>query len=149
MAGRPSLLDDPEMRETIAAAFADGWTREQMCAGFGIKDPKTITRWRHDPRIKTIARRIINDRVQAIASKTDSEIARRLQEPEKLTVKEMLDIRKEFLGGQLRDETEQIDEATINEAMSLLEDDPDAVDEMRELLSRARVKGARAVTPED
>ena len=148
MAGRPSLLDDPEQLELIAAAFADGATRDEMCEAFGIKDPKTITRWRRDPRVGTIARRIIRDRVLAITSKTDSEIARRLQSPEDMTIKELLEVRKEFLGGQLRDATTEIDEQTVAEAMALFEQDPEAAQQLRDLLASG-AKAAREATAEE
>lgn len=148
MAGRPHALADPEFAHDVAAAFADGLTREEMCELFGVRDPKTITRWRRDGRVTVIQRRIVQDRVLTITSKTDSELLSRLSEPEKLTTKELLEIRKEFLGGQLRDQTTEIDEATINEAQAALEQNPDLADEFRALLARSS-QGAREITPED
>lgn len=150
MAGRPHALADPEFAHDVAAAFADGLTREEMCDLFGVRDPKTITRWRRDPRVQTIQRKIIQDRVLTITSKTDSELLRRLQNPEKLSTKELIEIRKEFLGGQLRDQTTEIDEATVAEAMSLFEDDPEGAEQLRDILRRsAPSKSPRAATEDE
>jgi uncharacterized protein (DUF1778 family) len=53
---------------------------------------------------------------------------------DKLSIKELLDIRKEFLGGALRAQTEKADDEVIGQAQTLLEENPDAVKKFLEAL---------------
>ena len=56
-----------------------------------------------------------------------------------MTTKELLDVRKEYLGGTLRQQTEgRADAATINDTMNALESDPEFATELGELLDRPR-----------
>lgn len=132
---RPNPLADPAFAKSVAEAFAAGASRNDMCEMFGVKDPDTITRWRRDPRVKAYALKLIEDRVLQVTRKVDGVIAARLEEAEKMTVQELLAIRKEFLGGALRAQTEKADEATVAEAQDWLEQNPEAADELDRLLS--------------
>jgi len=134
MAGRPHQLDDAAVAKAVAQAFVDGNSRQQMADMFSVSDLNTITRWRRDPRVKAHALKLIEDRVLEITRKVDSTIAARLQNTADLTTKELLEIRKEFLGGALRQQTEKSDEHTISEAMEAIEQNPELVEQMRELL---------------
>jgi hypothetical protein len=120
---RPSFLDEPENAKKVAEAFVDGLTREKMCEAFGVKDKYTITRWRRDPRVKSHMHRLIEDRVLSVANKVDAQIAQRLQNPDSLSVKDLLDIRREYLGGKHRENIEgKADDATMAEAMEKMND---------------------------
>ena len=143
-AGRPHALADPEFAYRVAECFHAGLTRDEMCTTLGVKDPNTITRWRRDPRVSTLVNKMIQDRVLEVTRKVDGEIARRMQNPQDLTIKDLIDLRKEFLGGQLRDKTTEVDEATVNEAMALFDSDPEAAQELRELLAKG-ASGMRRV----
>jgi hypothetical protein len=134
-AGRPNPLSDPEFAKLVAQAFADGLSRNDMCDMFGVKDPDTITRWRRDPRVKTHALKLIEDRVLQVTRKVDGVIAERLEHAKDMTIQELLAIRKEFLGGALRAQTEKADEATIMEAQEALERNPQLVEELEKLFS--------------
>jgi hypothetical protein len=132
--GRPNKMADPEAAYQVAEMLVNGSTREQVAEVMGVRK-EAVTRWKRDPRVQVHIKRLIKDRVYEITRKTDSEIASRLQNPGELTVKELLAIRSEFLGGALRDETNEVDEGTINEAAALLEDNPEAAEALRQLLS--------------
>jgi hypothetical protein len=110
-------------------------TRQEMCDEFGVKDKDTITRWRRDPRVKAHAWKLVEDRILSVTRRVDASIEARLANADNLTIKELLDIRKEFLGGALRTQTEKADEATINEAMDAIEDNPDFVADLKKLLA--------------
>lgn len=130
---RPNPLADPDFAKEVAEAFAAGCSRAEMCEMFGVKDRDTITRWRRDARVKAIAFKIIEDRVLQVTRKVDSRIAQILEDTADLTVAELLAIRKEFLGGALRAQTEKADDSTITEAMNWLEENPDKADQLEEL----------------
>ncbi len=135
--GRPHFLSDPENVKLIAEAFAAGATREQMCELADVKDPGTITRWRKDPRVKAEVRKILNDRIMRISAKTDSVIEQRLQNAAEMTIDDLIKIRKEFGGSALG--REQIDEDNmLSDAMEALEQNPNLLEEMRALLTRAK-----------
>lgn len=143
---RPNPLRDPEFAKSVAEAFASGASRMDMCEMFGVKDPATITRWRRDPRVKAIVLRIIEDRVLQVTRKVDGVIAGRLEHAENMTVTELLAIRKEFLGGALRAQTEKADEETIQEAQQFLETHPDAMEALEAMLNGDKPIPGAAVT---
>lgn len=109
---------------------------------FGVKNADTITRWRRDPRVKAYALKIIEDRVLQVTRKVDGVIAARLEQAKDMTITELLAIRKEFLGGALRAQTEKADEATVAEAQNWLEANPAAADQLEELLRTGTLPGA-------
>lgn len=114
--------------------LADGNSRAEICEALGVKDKNQVTHWRKDARVDSRVRKIINARVVQITSKVDSVLAGRLQHSDKLTIKELLDIRKEYLGGALREQTERADDSTLTAAMDALERDPDLLSKMQNLL---------------
>lgn len=136
---RPHTLADPEKCRQVAEMFVAGCTRPEIAEVMGVSDLDTVTRWRRDPRVKAIAHKLIEDRVLEVTRKVDSVIAQRLQEAEQLTMKELLEVRKEFLGGKLREKTENVDEDTMAEAMDLLENDPDFVDRLEKAFQKESV----------
>lgn len=110
-------------------------SRQEMADLFGVSDLGTITRWRRDPRVKAHAMKLIEDRVLQVTRKVDSEIAQRLEEAEQMSLMELLAIRKEFLGGALRSQTENADEAVVQEAQKMLEDNPDLLAALDKILA--------------
>jgi hypothetical protein len=128
---RISPLSDPEFAGRVAQAFVDGCTREEMCHLFGVSRPQTITVWRRDPRVKVIAAKLIEDRVLQITRSVDKKIEAILHRDD-LSVQEYLAIRKEYLGGALRMQTEKADDETIGEAQAWLEKNPDLADKFLE-----------------
>lgn len=135
--GRPSKLRDPDYVKWIATMFVDGQSARAMAVETGVSE-WTIHQWRRDPRVKAQAKKLIDDRILQITRKTDAEIQRRLENAGKLSTKEILEIRKEFLGGKLRDKTEDIDEETISQAFQAIEEDPDLVEKFLEVLNASK-----------
>lgn len=101
---------------------------------FSVKDLDTITRWRRDARVKAIAFKLIEDRVLQVTRRVDATIAARLENSENLTTKELLEIRKEYLGGKLREQHEKADDETVHEAMDFLTNNPQAAAELEAML---------------
>lgn len=132
---RPNPLADPEFAQSVAEAFAAGLSRQQMCEMFGMRDLDTITRWRKDPRVAPRALKIIEDRVLQVTRKVDGIIASRLENAEELSMHDLLAVRKEFLGGALRAQTEQADDATLAEAAEFLEGNPEAAAQLDAILA--------------
>lgn len=132
--GRPSLLDDPEQQLKVAEAFTSGMTMEDIAAEFDVA-LSTARRWRRDPRIKAHCLKMTEDRILVITRKIDSQIESRLRDAGQMTVKELLEIRKEFLGGAFRAATEGADDETVTQAMALLEKNPQLAQQMVALLS--------------
>jgi len=131
--GRPHALDDPAYAKLVAEAFAAGLSRQKMADMFNIKDLATITRWRRDPRVKAEVWRLTEDRILQVTRKVDAVIVNRLEDADEMSVQELLAIRKEFLGGSLRDKTQNVDEGDINAAHELLEKDPGMIEKFQEL----------------
>jgi transposase-like protein len=136
---RPNPLADPDFAQQVAEAFASGASRADMCELFGVKDSATITRWRKDPRVKGRALRLIEDRVLQVTRKVDGVIAERLEHASEMTITELLAVRKEFLGGALRAQTEKADEETITQAVEAMERDPDLAEKLAQLFEGGEV----------
>jgi hypothetical protein len=132
---RPNPLANPDFAKSVAECFVDGLSRKEMAELFGVKDLDTITRWRRDPRVKAIALRLLEDRVLQVTRKVDAVIAQRLETANEMTTKELLEIRKEFLGGALRQQTEKADDETINETMTWLDENPEAAAQLAAIMS--------------
>lgn len=118
---RPSPLAEPDYAKQVAEMYANGDSRETMSNALGVTK-MTITRWRKDPRIKALVHALIHERIQRVTSKTDAALEARLQDPDKLTVKELIEIRKEFMGNAMRGKLDEADGTTINAAMQAAED---------------------------
>lgn len=144
--GRPNPLNDPEFAQKVAEAVAAGSSRTTMCEMFGVKDPDTITRWKRDPRVKVRAFKLIEDRVLDVTRKVDGVIAARLENAKDMTIQELIMIRKEFLGGAARAQTEKADELTINEAQEWLDTNPEAAAQLEEIMTTGAVPGVSAAT---
>jgi len=128
-----SVLEDPENVKRVAELLAEGATRKTVADTFNIKDLDTITRWKRDPRIKAKVRRLIDDRAIDVSRKVDSTIEGRLQRSEDLTIKELIEIRKEYGGTKLANK-EVDDDALATQALELLEKDPELLDKLTELI---------------
>lgn len=135
--GRPNPLANPDFAKSVAEAFVAGLSRKEMCELFGVKDTDTITRWRRDPRVKTYALKLIEDRVLQVTRKVDGKIADILERDD-LSVMELLAIRKEFLGGALRQQTEKADDATVSEGQAWIESHPDEAAALVEMFAGDR-----------
>lgn len=117
---RPSPLAEPDFAKQVAECFANGDSRESMSTTFNVSK-QTITKWRKDPRIKRLVHNIMVERVQRVTSKVDAILEGRLANGDSLTIKELLDIRKEFMGDSARGKLEDADDTTINAAMEAAE----------------------------
>lgn len=134
--GRPHKLADPAYVELVATMFINGMTRQQMCDELDIKDVGTITRWKKDPRVKAASDKLLKERIGIIAARTDAEILKRLDEAEHLTIKEILAIRNEFMGGKMRDTLDTVDSDTVNDLQDYLAQNPEDAAALEEMLGR-------------
>ncbi len=122
MAGRPPRTANPIFAAEFAESLAQGLTNAQLMAEHNIGDVDTVRNYKKDPRVTSILTKLINQRVQEITRRVDSEVAKRLESPGEMTTDELLRVRKEYLGGALRQEAEKTDEGAVNAAMAAVED---------------------------
>lgn len=135
--GRPGRLDDPEYVRLFGEAVATGMTLQELADVFEI-GVSTAKEYKKDPRVIAVARKHIEDRVLEITRKVDSAIAARLQEAHKMDTDTLLKIRKEFLGGAFRAQTEggKDDPTTVNETIAEIEKNPELLIEMLAVLNK-------------
>lgn len=132
---RPNPLADPNFARDVAEAFVAGLSRAEMCELFSVRDRDTITRWRRDARVKAIAFKLIEDRVLQVTRRVDAVISQRLEDADKMTTKELLEVRKEYLGGKLREQHEKADGETVHEAQDWLSSNPEEAAELERILA--------------
>lgn len=123
---RPSRLENPDFCKQVAELMITGMTRQEIADELDVGHLETITRWRRDPRVKVIALKLIEDRTIQISRRVDSRVEAMLRD-ENLTLKELLAVRKEYLGGQARAQSEKADAETVNEATEMM-GDPDELE---------------------
>jgi hypothetical protein len=119
--GRPSLLDNPDFVKQLAQDYAEGRSRKDMAEAYNCT-LWNITQWRKDPRVRAHTLKFMEERTVRVVSKTDAILEGRLSQPEKLSVKELLEIRKEFRGG-IADPgaAAKADDRTVQEAMDAID----------------------------
>lgn len=130
--GRPSPLNNPDYLDLFAQALSDGMTNAELANTFQISD-STVQVYKRDPRVRAAAMKYIEARVVRIHRKVDSQIEQRLENAAEIDTATLLKIRKEFLGGVMRMQTEggKTDEKTINEAQEAIEANPNFAAELR------------------
>lgn len=110
-------------------------SRTEMMEELNVKSKDTITHWRRDPRVKALLTKLNSDRAVQISSKVDSVIQGRLTHAKEMSVDELIKIRKEYGGPAAR--REEADSAVTEEAMKALEENPNLVEELEQLLAKA------------
>ena len=141
-AAQSPVLDDEAKFDLFVISLCDGATNGELAEVFGVST-RSITNYKRDPRVRAASLKLIEDRVLRIARRTDSIIEQRLQDAEQLDTDTLLKIRKEFLGGAFRLQTQggKTDAKTINDAMDEIEENPEFAKELQELLARQPAKG--------
>lgn len=124
--------------ELLAQAIATGLSSKEMAELFGCSRGK-INEEKRNPIVKAAVLKLVEDRVIRVTRKVDSVIEQRLNMAEELDTETLLKIRKEYLGGVLRMQTQGSakDAATVNEAMNQIESDPNFARELEELLNKS------------
>lgn len=138
---KPHRLDDPGFAKEVARLIVNGHTRQEIADACNLKDLETVTRWKRDPRVKSHCLKLVDERIIQITRKVDAEIEERLQNSVNLTTRELLEIRKEFLGGAKRAVTEKDDGMSLNESMQALEENPELLEDLDKLIKKATAKG--------
>jgi len=96
---RVSKLKDPDFAREVAEAYVLGMTRAEMAIRFDCH-PDTITVWKRDLRVRTIAKQLHEDRIMEMTRKVDAEMQGRLnsQKIQAMDDETLLKFRKELLG---------------------------------------------------
>ena len=129
--GRPSYLDNDAIFEIFCQAEASGMTREQALdlileeTGTEVKQVKTVSEWRKNPRVKRRVAEITRERAIKVAREIDTELERRMAEADKIPTEVLLKMRKEFVGDNLRAKLDEADENTVGEMRDWAAENPD------------------------
>lgn len=123
------------LRDRIAELYADGFSNkaiaETVHAQYAeIEDvpvKQTIINWRHDEQVENKVHALMRERIGRIVRRTDAELANRLDNAEELTVKEIIEIRKEIAPSRdVLNEDEKVDPAQASQDLfGAALDDPD------------------------
>lgn len=141
IAGRSPVLDDAEMLELFVQSLCNGMSNSELADMFNVTT-RSVSTYKHDPRVRAASLKYIEERVIRVARQVDTEIEKRLEDCDELDTVTLLKIRKEFLGGALRMQTQggKTDAKTINEAMDEIESNPEFAKELQELLAKQAAK---------
>lgn len=143
--GKTSPLDDEEWREVFCQGVAAGLTSKELADVFGMHE-RTMRLYKKDPRVKADVLKLIRDRIIRVSRKVDSQIEHRLQNAAEIPTLDLLKIRREYLGGTFREQAEgKNDPDVIGEAAAALEDNPNLIAELEEIVTRrAQEQGVKA-----
>lgn len=89
-------MDHEENRKMVAQMHADGAPRAAIAEEFGVH-PDTVGAWLGREDIKALIQKILRDRTTRILRRVDAKIEGVLQHIDKLSLDDLLKIRKEFL----------------------------------------------------
>lgn len=136
---RTSRLENADYAKTVAEAYNNGMSHNDMADEFGVT-PHTIGSWVRDPRVQAHAARFAQERINRITRKIDSEIEERLDEVKDMDIEVMLKVRKEFLDRAMKVDIGKAGQTpeTINEVVGTLEENPDLARELKEMLANRR-----------
>ena len=122
------------LRDRLAELYVDGHTNKDIAATLFSEfeeiesEPvkNTILNWRKDDVVENKVHALMRERVGRVVRKTDSAIAKKLENIDELTVDEVLKIRKEFVPERDAFTDEKQDAAKIDEDLfGLAEADPE------------------------
>lgn len=88
-------MHDPEQRERLALLLSRGETRERVAEVFGV-NKDTITEWRKRADVQALITKFIEERSNRILSKVDNKLEGILSQVDKLSLEDLLKIRREF-----------------------------------------------------
>lgn len=123
--GRPSLMADEEARKKVAEIHANGGTRADIVAEFGVHE-STVTTWLQREDVKAEVDRIIRDRTHRILRKVDTRIEVELANVDKMKLEDLLKVRKEFLPDRKEIKLNVSQEDALAELFTAAADDPEA-----------------------
>lgn len=134
---RISKLADPEYAREVAECYVAGMSRGEMAVRFDVH-PDTITSWKRDMRVRTIAKQLHEDRVLEMTRKIDHEMQSRLnsQRIKDMDDETLLKFRKELVGDKKTIELSgSLDTSSAkNDLWKLMDDDPDLASKLSSLL---------------
>lgn len=93
---RPSYMNEEAHRKVVAEMHANGETRAVIAEQYDVH-VDTVGSWLRNPEVKALVDKILRDRTTRVLRKVDTRIEGVLQHIEKLTLDDLLKIRKEFL----------------------------------------------------
>lgn len=136
--GRTSKLANPEFAREVAEAYVSGMSRSEMAARFNVH-PDTVTAWKRDVRVRSVAKNLHEDRIMEMTRKVDAEMQARLNSHK---IKEMDDetlikFRKELVGDKKTIELSgAVDTGSAKSTLwKSLDDDPELAVKLVGLLS--------------
>lgn len=94
--GRPSALNQDDTREQLALLIARGLSAPEIGEIMG-RHEQTIKVWRQDEEVQARVTTLRRERVNRFVSKIDQELEKRLENPGKLTVTELVKIRQTLM----------------------------------------------------
>jgi hypothetical protein len=123
--------------------MAAGLTTKEMAELFTLPN-RTTRNYKRDPRVVAVAKKLIEDRVLGVVRRTDSEIEARLAKAKTMSTRELLEIRKEFLGPAFRQQVEGSaeDPGTISSGQRLIENNPALGAKLKQFLENVAAEEA-------
>jgi len=134
---RISKLADPEYAREVAECYVCGMSRSEMATRFDVH-PDTITAWKRDMRVRTVAKQLHEDRVLEMTRKIDHEMQSRLNSGriQEMDDETLLKFRKELVGDKKTIELSgALDTSSAKgDLWKLLDDDPNLSQKLSALL---------------
>lgn len=134
---RISKLADPEFAREVAECYVYGASRAEMAQRFDVH-PDTITSWKRDMRVRTVAKGLHEDRILEMTRKIDHEMQSRLnsQRIKEMDDETLLKFRKELVGDKKTIELSgSLDTSSAqNDLWKMLDDDADLAQKLTMLM---------------
>lgn len=123
---RQALIDEyPELRDTLAELFVDGKTQQEIADAMSVKDRGTVAVWLKRADIQARISKLIQERANSMLSKTDAKIMGYLTGSSKISLENLLKIRRELAGTLIKVDTGTDPAAALAELWKLADADPE------------------------
>lgn len=137
---KEALIDKhPEVKEVVADCYSKGMSQQDIADfltdnDFGVvKDRGTIRSWLQRPDVQGLIQKKITERANRILRHTDSKIEGFLTGADKISLENLLKIRREFAGLGIR--VNEGDAAgALAELMALAHENPEAAEVLRDAI---------------
>lgn len=115
---------NPELVDKLAELLAEGCSHRQIAEVFDVNQ-RTISDWRRRGDVQAVMAKKITERASRILRHTDSRVEKHLEQNPKISLDQLLRIRREFAGSTVTVKESVDKSGALTELMQQLHENPD------------------------
>lgn len=126
---RPSRIDSvPGLKETVARAYAENATHEEIASIAEVRDRGTVANWLKREDVQQLVSKFVAERANKILRSTDTRIETILRSEKEITLERLLKIRQTFAPQQVKLDVSGDQAGLLESFLKEMHGDPDAAE---------------------